>query len=216
MHRRGPLVLALSFLLWSCAPRTVSPSSPPTTQMVDVYASAAAQPWLPDLYGCATEQAVIVRMVGAPADAQIRLRVGQPQDLTALAYQIDTEDIQIVTNRESPVQNLSADQARALFSGVGAEGLEVWVFAPAEDMQQIFDEQVMQGAQITSLALLAASPQQMSDALNKDKNAVGILPRHWRAGTVRDLYTLANIPVLAIVDEEPKGAVEGVLTCLQK
>jgi hypothetical protein len=204
--------LALFFALSSCSPRPASP----TPQVLAVYATAAAQPWLPDLYACADQHSVVVRLADSPAGAQIQLRIGQPQNLTSPAYQIDTEEILVVTNRESPVQNMSADQARALFNGAEAEGLDVWVFAPGEDVQQVFDREVMLGAQITSLALLATSPQQMSDALNSQKNGVGILPRHLKAGTVRDVFTIGEVPVLAVVNGKITGVIEQVLACLQK
>jgi len=66
------------------------------------------------------------------------------------------------------------------------------------------------------MAQLAATPQQMSDTLNAEKNAVGILPRHWKAGAARDVFTVAEVPVLAVVSEQPDGAIKSLLTCLQK
>jgi hypothetical protein len=220
------LLAAIPVLLFLAACAPAAPS--PTPQVIDIYATAAAQPWLADLYDCAGEQSVILRLSESPSDAEILLRVGQPDDLSTPSYQIATEEILIVTNRESPVQNLSAEQARALFAGrlapagsrpergSGTEGVQVWVFAPAEDVQQIFENVLMQGTPITSLAQLAATPQQMSDTLNGEKNVVGILPRHWKAGSARDVFTVAEVPVLAIVKEEPHGAIKALLTCLQK
>jgi len=63
---------------------------------------------------------------------------------------------------------------------------------------------------------VAVSPQQMSDVLNAESNAVGILPRHWKAGDVREVYSVAKIPVLAITQSEPQGAVNQLIGCLQK
>jgi hypothetical protein len=202
--------LLSSILFSACGPGTPSP----TPQVIDIYATAATQPWLSDLYGCAAQESVVLRLSDLQS-AEIVLRIGQPADLTTPAFQIDSEDILIVTNRESPVQNLTADEAWKLFAQ-GQPGVQVWVFAPGDDVRQIFEQEIMQGASTTSLARLAANPQQMSDTLNAEKDTVGILPRHWKAGTVRDVYTIPDVPVLAILGKNPHGAVEGLLACLQK
>jgi hypothetical protein len=56
----------------------------------------------------------------------------------------------------------------------------------------------------------------MSDTLNNEPNSVGILPRHWKAGGSRFVYTVPDVPVLAIVGEQPRGAIQAILACLQK
>jgi len=55
----------------------------------------------------------------------------------------------------------------------------------------------------------------MSDRLNNEFNAVGILQRHWKAGDVREVYSVAKVPVLAITQTEPQGAVNQLIGCLQ-
>jgi hypothetical protein len=90
------------------------------------------------------------------------------------------------------------------------------VYASGEDVQEIFEREIMKGARIHSFARLAANPQQMSDTLNAEETAVGILPRRWKAGTVREVFTLAAVPVLAIAPAEPQGAVKEIIACLQK
>jgi hypothetical protein len=136
--------------------------------------------------------------------------------LTTPAFQIDREDLLVVTHRESPVQNLSADEVRALFAGQGQADVQVWVFGSGEDLQQVFAREIMHGATVTSLARLAVNPQQMSNTLNSDKNTVGLLGRHWKTGTVREVFSLPDQPVLAITATEPHGAVKEILACLQK
>ena len=200
-----------SFLLVSC-----SASTPQTTpQLVRVYATAAAQPWLPPLYVCAESSAAISR-VDDPSAAEIMLQVGEPQFLESPAYQIDVEEILIVTHRQSPVQNLTLEQARALFAGQGDPSVQVWVYAASVDVQQVFDRVVMGGRNVTPSARIAVNPQHMSDTLVNESNAVGILPRHWKAGDTRDVYTVASVPVLAITDSEPQGALKEIIACLQK
>ena len=80
----------------------------------------------------------------------------------------------------------------------------------------MFDQLVMKGRSVTSFAGLATSPQQMSELINAEKDAVGILPKHWMAGNVREIFSAGTVPVLAITKEEPQGVVKELIACLQK
>jgi hypothetical protein len=193
-----------------------TPAAPSTPPVVKVYVTAAAQPWLVDVSNCAAKSSAIMDNVIDSAQADIVIRVGEPDMLTTSAFQIDKEDLLIVTNRESPVQNLNVDEARALFAGQGQTDAQIWVYSSGEDIQQVFMREIMQGTRVSSFARLAVSPQQMSDSLNAEKNAVGILGRHWKAGTVRDVFTLPDQPVLALTAAEPQGVIKEILACLQK
>ncbi|GJQ53039.1 MAG: hypothetical protein HKUEN02_18860 [Anaerolineaceae bacterium] len=203
--------LLSSFLIFSCATKT--PLSTP--QVVSVYSTFAAEPWLTDLYACADSVATLVR-VDDPNSADIALQIGEPEFLSSFAYQIDEEEILIVVNRQSPIQNLTLDEARALFMGLGDPSAQVWVYASDADAQNAFDQLVMEERSVSSSAFVAMSPQQMSDALNSESNAVGILPRHWVAGDVREVYSVAKVPVLALTKSEPQGVVNQLIGCLQK
>jgi hypothetical protein len=204
--------LLSSFILFSCS--TSTPQASRTPQIVTVYSTSAAQPWLSDLYACASSATVISR-VDDSSSAEIVLRVGEPNILASTVYQIDTEEILIVTHRQSPVQNLTLEEARALFAGQGDPSVQVWVYASEEDIQRVFDEFVMEGRAVTSSARLAVNPQQMSDTLVNESNAVGILPRHWKAGDVREVFSVATVPVLAITQSEPEGVIKELVACLQ-
>jgi hypothetical protein len=208
--RNDMLILFFLFL-------TACTSSTPlaTPQVVTVYSTSAAQPWLTLLYTCTGSSAVISR-VDDSSSADIVLRVGEPEFLASPAYQIDTEEILIVTHRQSPIQNLTLDGVRALFMGQGDPSVQVWVYASEEDVQRVFDQVVMEGRSVTPSARLAVNPQQMSDTLVNESNAVGILPRHWKAGDTREVFSVATVPVLALTKSEPQAAVKGLISCLQK
>lgn len=203
------ILLLSSFVLSSCTPATQTSQ----TEVVSVYATSAAQPWLAELYACAENSSAVLQVNADEPD--IYLRVGQPEELVLPAYQIDEEEILIVTNRESPVQNLSLEETQALFA-LGDPSVQVWVFSSGQDVQIAFDQLVMNGRSVTSFARVAVSAQNMSDLLNSESNAVGILPKHWVMGNVRDVYSVGTVPVLAIVTKEPQGTVLDLLSCLQK
>ena len=203
------LTFLLSFFLFSCISTTPSI----TPQLITVYSTSAAQPWLPDLYSCA-ETSTVVSRVDEPSTADIVLRVGEPPFLNTPAFQIDTEEILIVTHRQNPVQNLTLEDARALF--VGQSSVQVWIYAPGEDVQDVFDQVVMGGREVISSARIAVNPQQMSDTLMNEVNTVGILPRRWKVGDVREVFSVATVPVLAITANEPQGVSKELIACLQK
>ncbi|MFT3891664.1 MAG: hypothetical protein QM730_08540 [Anaerolineales bacterium] len=201
-----------SLLLSSCATST---PPPPTPVVVSVYSTAAAETWLSELYTCGAERNATLSRVDDPSTADISLRVGEPQVLTVPAFQIDTEEILIVTHRQSPIQNLTLEQAQVLFSQ-GDPSVQVWVYAPDADVQQVFNQAVMAGRSVVSSAMIAVNPQQMSDTLNNQVNTVGILPKHWKVGDSRFVYSIPNIPVLALTKSEPQGVIKELIGCLQK
>ncbi len=205
--------ISLFFLLILSACSTNA--TPSTPQLVSVYSTSAAQPWLAPLYDCAGASVALARVEDASA-ADITLRLGEPEFLDSTAYQIDTEEILIVTHRQSPVQNLTLEEARALFAGRGDPSVQVWVYAAGEDVQEVFDQVVMAGGSVAPSARLAVNPQQMSDMLVNESNAVGILPRHWKAGDVREVFTVATVPVLTLTSSEPQGVIRELIACLQR
>ncbi len=208
------LLILISLLISSCSTST----PPPTPQVVSVFSSAAAEPWLNKLYDCAAKQNnVVLSRADDSNAAEIVLQIGE-STITSFAYQIDTEEILIVAQRQSPVQNLTIDDARALFMGSRDPSVQVWVYASDADVQRAFDQLVMKGGSVTSSAMAAANPQQMSDTLVNQPNTVGILPKHWKAGAgdARVVFSAGTVPVLALTRNQPEGIVKELLACLQK
>jgi len=206
----------LSLTLFSLFVSSCSTSTPPapTPVVVSVHSSSAAGPWLTALYGCAGTS-TIIRLSDSPSDADIRLQIGEPEFLSSFAYKIDTEEILIVTHRQSPIQNLTLEQAQTLFA-LGDPSIQVWVYASDADVQGVFDQFVMAGRSVTPSAKIAVSPQQMSDTLVNQPNTVGILPRHWKVGDSRFVFSIPDVPVLALTRSEPQGAIKELIGCLQK
>ena len=193
-----------------------TPTSPniPETQIVRVYATPATHPWLREVFACAPA-GMAIRVAQSPVAADITLRLGEPDFVPASVYQIGTDEILIVTHRQRPVQTMTVDEVRELFAGQGDSSVQVWVYAPGEDVQRVFEQAVMDGRSVTSLARLATSPQHVSDIMSNDPNAIGILPRQWTAGDMRFVYTIPDVPVLALLKEEPRGALQDILSCMQ-
>ncbi|MBL8063613.1 MAG: hypothetical protein JNK32_11365 [Anaerolineales bacterium] len=202
--------LLSSFFITSCA----SPNQPAPQQVISAYSTSSAGPWMDELFTCANDLSIAVNVTAE--EPEIYLRIGEPENLLTPAYQIDEEEILVVVHGESLVQNLSLEEVQALFAGEGDGLTQVWVYPSELDLFGVFEQAVMQGRGVTSLAKVALDPQQMSDVLNSESAAIGILPRHWKAGNVRDVYSLGEFPVLAMTREEPQGAVALLLACLQR
>lgn len=205
----------------------VTPTAVPAS--ISVQYTAASAPWLADLYDCAGSNLITAEprwtdFIDLKTDIVIRL--GEPGQLTTPAYQIGTEEILVVLNKVTPITSLSATQVKELFTGQTTEwsqidpgksgSVQVWIFASSEDMEQAFERAVLGGTPVTSLARLANTPDEMSQAVAADRNAIGILPRHWKMGNVTTVYSAVSVPVLAITPAEPAGAVRQILACLSK
>lgn len=208
-------------LLAACSP--VEKTEQP--QAVRVYATSSAQTWLAELYDCAGPGPAVIVVAADPASADLLLRLGEPEVVAGPVYQIATEEVLVVTHPQAGVGALSADQVRLLFSGqaanwkdVGGNDLpvQVWVYGSGEDVQQVFEQTVMMGGPISSLARLAVSAQDMSDSVGLNPGSVGILTRHWKAGNTREAFLAASVPALAITRSEPQGPVKALIGCLQK
>jgi hypothetical protein len=170
---------------------------------------------LVDLYDCAPSGTVL-RVVGSPADADLVLRLGEPGVFTGSAYRIGLEQVLVMTPRQSSVEELSVGETRDLFAGPGDPSLQVWVYAKDEDIQRLFTQGVMGGRPVTTQARLATSPEHMRDELADSPEAIGFLPGRWDVKGLRVVYTLTDVPVLALLPEEPQGVILSLLACAQE
>lgn len=223
--KRTILFLFSSLLFISCAApaQTVSP------QAITAYASPSAQPWMSELFGCANEHSIVVEVTAENPSVLLRVaslelaglmingseNVADTSEGTPSAYPIGEEEIVIAVRRDSPIQNLTLEEAQAVFAGLGDESVRVWVYASGEDLQGVFDQFVMQRRSVTSFARMASSPQEMSEALHSQADAIGFLPKRWVTENLRIVYSLGNFPVLAVTRGAPRGAARTIVGCLQ-
>jgi hypothetical protein len=219
----GALIAFASSSLSSCAPATPSP----TPQVIRVYATPSAETQIQELAGCAGQDpSLAIVRTADPLSADVVFRIGEPGHLTTPAFQVDTDEILVVVNKVHPFNKLTAEQVRALFTGQVTDwsgidpnktgAVQVWVYAPGEDVEQLFEKAALGGSPVTSTARMATSPDEMSQAIANDVNAIGVLSRHWKAGNTVEVFVAASAPVLAITPSEPQGALKDILACLQK
>ncbi|PWH11727.1 MAG: hypothetical protein DDG60_16895 [Anaerolineae bacterium] len=209
-------LFAAILFLTACTPmKSEIPQEAAPPPVVSVYASPTAEPWLEAVYACAAEISVVIRLSVSQSAADIRLRLGEPPNLTTPAYQIGAEDVLVVTHPQNPLADLTMEDVRRLFAE-GGENVEVWVYASGGEVQELFEREVMHGTRIHALARLALHPEQMLESLERDSRAVGLLPRRWLRAPLREAFALRDVPVLAITPGEPQGAVKELIACLQQ
>ncbi|MFZ5857799.1 MAG: hypothetical protein ACOYZ6_13285 [Chloroflexota bacterium] len=166
-----------------------------------------------ELYACADSSSATLNLTSDSPD--LSLRLGQPDGWAGSLFQVAAEDILIVASAQSPLPALTLEQARTIFAGQNPS-MQVWAYSSAEDAQRVFESAIMEGRSVTSFARLAVSPMHMVESLTSDPSAVGILPRRWLTDGLREIFLVANVPVLALTPSEPEGIVRDLIACMQK
>ena len=220
--------LPIFSLLVSCG----KPLSSNKAQSVLVYSSSATQPWLADLYNCASGSTAI-HLSDFPNESDLTLRFGEPEFFNGVAYQVGEEEIDVLINQHNPISNLSQEQVQALFTGKirnwqelgGTDALvQVWAFAAGEDIQQAFDKMVLEDVPVSSLARQAVDINGMVQVVATDMNAIGLIPSHFNLSlsltdlerAVRKIDIDLSVPILALTPSVPKKTVRDLLACMKK
>jgi hypothetical protein len=200
-------IFAFLFLLSACAP-----TPQPEQVRFNIYATSAAAPWLESLYACAAENQTLLTFSADSPD--IFLRVGEAEMIASPAYQIGEVEILVAAHRENNLQSLTLPEAQDLFTQKNSSA-QVWVYPSESDLQRVFDQIVMQGRSVSSSAKIAVSAQNMSEILNSDPASIGILPRQWVTGYLREVFSAGRAPVLALTKEEPQPQIALLIACLR-
>ncbi len=222
------LISTFLLLLTGCSSST--PVADMDRRILQVYASAAAEPWLEDVYNCAERSPeLLVSRTFDIASANLILRVGAFPGLEGVPYQITETEIVILLNADNPLLELGVDDVRAIFTGkirnwaeVGGEDAEiqVWGYPAEDDLQQAFNETVLGGGSLLSLAKQAQSPRAMRDAILADRSAIGISLRdHYSAedGVFSfEMEEKITLPVLIFSLDVDSPDAKKIVACLQE
>jgi ABC-type phosphate transport system substrate-binding protein len=219
------LLLLACLPLVSCSTGAPSPTAVPITLQY----TAASYPWLVSIYDCAGNTVILAEQTAADIQdlqaADIAIRLGQLENLPSPAYQIGTDDLLVIVNPQNPIKLLTVAQVRSLFNGqiqnwkdVGGidAPVQVWAFTKTEDIQGIFNHLILSDSPVTSMARLASNPNEITQAISKDINAIGILNRRLITSGVSDVFTVTSMPVLAFTRSNPTEGISNILSCLQK
>ena len=226
MKRIGLFSIFAIFLFVSCVP-----STPVITPMLfTVQYSFATTPWLEQMSICADKRVINAELRAEDfqdlSSSDLVMRIGQPAKLVTPAYQIGKDDLLVITNPNNPILQLTLEQVRLLFIGQiqtwkainsNDTPVHVWIFPAGEEVQQVFEDSALSGSPITSQARLANSPEEMSQAISGDTDAIGIITRRLKTENTSDVFTVASsLPILVLARSEPQGDLAQILACLQK
>jgi len=219
------VIVILALLLTAC--ESIEPTVP--VGSITVQYTNAASPWLSELSACAGDMTVnaVPRAANLidPQSADMAIVIGSTPGRNSNAYQIDEEELMVILNAQNPVKSLTTEQARDLFTGLikswdAVGGLdapvEVWVFSPGDDIQQIFVITFLAGSSVTSDARLATSMEEMRQAIAGNVNAVGLLTGSWTMNDLTTAFSISGLPVLVLTQGEPLDTIQRVISCLQK
>lgn len=240
--KRGFSLLAflLTFVLASCTPGSVTPESIPTPHLWHVQYTPVLS-WLePALNGCTlaeTGYGLVVNKLPPeavdPSAADITLLWGALPSLPGYTIEIGKDELVWIVNPQNPVNNLSFEQIKKIFSGhVPAwkdldpgqpenAGLEVWDYPAGNEVRAVFLGWAGE-LERNPAAKLAPDPAAMRQAVSADRNAFGYLPRRWVNASVQTITVEGtapdqfNAPLLANTPQEPDGDLYDWLICLQQ
>jgi len=96
-NSRWTAIMPVFFLALLAGCGTPTPQTTP--QLVNVYVTSAAYPWVSGLYDCASNSAVI--NLSGPQSAEFTMRLGVPDHLTTPAFQISTEQVLVIVHPQN-------------------------------------------------------------------------------------------------------------------
>jgi len=155
------------------------------------------------------------------------------------ATPLSSQAIAIIVNQENPVQSLTVEELRGLFSGrisdwsqVGGEAGNVLpvIPLPGDDFRSTFEGLVLPGISAASSSLHAPHPEAMILSVAEDKAAIGYIPLPFASSEVRIVRVGGVLPgkstledgrytlvahVIATAPQEPVGAVRDWLAWVQ-
>jgi hypothetical protein len=209
----------------------------PTPQVVHIALTPALSPWQEALHLCARAHPELALLVDrTPAmhlfdrQADIYLRMGEFAQWDGRRAQLAFESISVIIHPTNPVTKLTQDDLQNIFSGsfmtwerLGGADLivSVWIYPEGEESREIFDDTILRGRRVSTLARLAPDPEDLLEAVANDPGAIGYLPRSWITMEVKEVQLDGELrrklksPLLAYIKNEPEEPTLSLLTCLQ-
>lgn len=164
--------------------------------------------------------------------------IAHPPALSGWNATLLAEDAMVViVNQENPLDSLSTEQLRQVWNGslpswqslsAGTGEIHIWTYPAGTALRTAFDSAVMAETLTSSTAYLAPDPQAALEAVAADAHAIGYLPTAWltdaQSELVNAVHTLhlptdlsrrISLPVLALTQAPPQGALRTLLLCTQ-
>jgi hypothetical protein len=167
----------------------------------------------------------------------VALRWGVPVGLQQPAFELGSDHLVFIVHPENPLSQIKLEDLQAVFSGnlllwtdacpecanLPEGDIELWTYAPGDDVQDLFEETILSDTRISTGAYLAASPADVLNAVAEDPSAIGYLPSAWLKESAVQELIIINLPIstltrpiLAITSSQPQAELNAWLTCLSQ
>ena len=219
-------------------------SAPVNAPIIITYQSSAS--WLvPEMQACSVQmpdlQILINRADTAvyPSDSDVHVSYGEISPTAANTFQIGKSQLVAVTADNNPIQTLSLDALKEIFSGEiatfadlsdrcpqcaisenAADTINIWIYPEDDAISYAIEEQLQ--VNFPSTAFVAPTVLQMGQVLAANSFSIGFLPAPMvgeglRPIEITDSGTIDLIlPILASSMEEPGTPITQFLQCLQQ
>jgi ABC-type phosphate transport system substrate-binding protein len=169
--------------------------------------------------------------------ADVSLRWDAPIGLNLPTFELGSDHLVFIVHPKNPLTQLNIVELQAVFTGEYStwmdacpecvnmpEGeIELWTYAPGDDIQNLFEETILSDSRISTGAFLASSPTDVLNAVSQNPSAIGYLPAAWfKESSVQEIMitdlstTTLTRPVLAITSSQPQGDLSAWLACLSQ
>jgi hypothetical protein len=229
-------ILVLLAVTASACAHASTTQAPATQQAIIVSLPAALEPMSAGINQCAEDQPGIALFIDDTNDelsyrSDLSIDLGEPTTPAEFAALLASEDIVVILNHKNPLALLSTSDLLSIYTGqttewakVGAYSgaIQVWDYPGSDPLHQAFDQAVLKGSLVSSMAYLAPTPSAMLESISSNPQAVGYLPRAWIKNDEvhalkldADISASLHLPVLALAFHAPQGALRTFLACLQ-
>lgn len=237
------LILVLVGVLNACgsAPPAAVETTPPA--IIDLQVTPAVEHWLPVVATCAEGISsfgiytqILPRSELSLDKSDLILRLGERLEDDPFVAVMGIEEIVVVVGEDVPVAALSLDSLQAVYNGEitrwgdvpeaensQAEGAPIVLMAyPAgHEIEILFNRAFLDGALIQTAPQAYSTVEFLEELLDLYPTGIGYLLESQVPEGMRKLPITAEQPifsgqyVLAIMPEEPQGALKALLACLQ-
>jgi len=222
----------LTLILAACS-QPLQFTQPPTPQTIRIAYLSSLSPLTEFLQFCISEQTEAyfvleeIPKITIANQADLTFWLGEKPTSYAFAFPFGWEQLSIVINPKNPIDDLTIEGIRRLFSGeidnwneLESEDrpVSVWIYPEDYEIQRQFSLFLGEDRQTTSLAYLASNPAIVKEAIASDPGAIGFLPDAWIDADLTSVQLETEsltLPILALSNTEPKVAVRELIACLQ-
>jgi hypothetical protein len=229
------VIILLAITIVGCNPPPTA-TIPPSPQLIRVAFPSTLEPTRESLHICANEHpeyALIFTSTSESLDYSehdITIWYMEKPPVVNQAFPLANDDLVVIVNINNSLEDLSAEELTDIFSGriehwseIGGEQklVSVWTYPEGILMRDLFHSTLLGEAGFSLLSFIAPSPHEMLEAVIGDPGAIGFIPRSWLTSDVNTV-NLDNqsagsltMPLLALTNENPQGAVRVLVDCLQ-